>query len=86
MDKKELIIEDYFQGKIPTLKDAVDKIYESLEKDVYNSIMDYVKNHHLRFELSVAWDDDDEFEHEGYYDSADELIERLIHYWENMQK
>lgn len=40
----------------------------------------------LRFELSVARDDDDEFEHEGYYDSVGELIERLIRYWEDIQK
>ena len=86
MDKKERIMQDYFEGKIPTSKEATDKMYKYLEKDVYNSIVDYVKNHHLRFELSVAWDDDDEFEHEGYYDSTGELIERLIHYWEDIQK
>lgn len=86
MDKKERIMEDYFQGKIPTLKEAVDEIYESFEEDIYNGVMDYVKNHHLQFEISIAWDDDDEFEHEGYYDSVDDAINALMKYKEMENK
>lgn len=44
---------------------------------------DYVegrKNHHLHFEISIAWDDDDEFEHEGYYNSVDDAIGALLKY------
>ena len=45
---------------------------------------DYVegrkKNHHLQFEISIAWDDDDEFEHEGYYNSVDDAIKALLKY------
>ncbi len=35
---------------------------------------------HLCFEILIAWDDDDEFEHEGYYDSVDDAIEALLKY------
>lgn len=45
-------------------------------------IEEYEKNHHLQFEISIAWDDDDEFEHEGYYDNVDDAIKALIKYKE----
>ena len=32
------------------------------------------------FELSVAWQEDDEFEHEGYFDDVDSIIEYLLKY------
>lgn len=35
------------------------------------------KNHHLQFEISIAWDDDDKFEHEGYYNSVNNAINAL---------
>ena len=35
---------------------------------------------HLQFEISIAWDDDDEFEHEGYYNSVDNAIQALLKY------
>lgn len=38
------------------------------------------KNHHLQFEISIALDDDDEFEHEGYYHSVDDAIKALLKY------
>ena len=38
---------------------------------------------HLQFEISIAWDDDDEFEHEGYYDNVDDAIAALMKYKEN---
>ena len=62
------------------LEEAINKIQESLEEDIYDGIMDYIKNHHLKFEISIAWDDDDEFEHEGYYNSVDDAINALLKY------
>lgn len=41
---------------------------------------DFRKDHELHFEISIAWDDDDEFEHEGYYHSVDDAIEALLKY------
>ena len=43
---------------------------------------EYKENHHLQFEISIAWDDD-EFEHEGYYNSVDDAIEALLKYKKN---
>ena len=83
MDKKAFIMYDYFKGNIPTLEEAINKIQQSLEEDIYNGIMDYIKNHHLKFEISIVWDDDDEFEHEGYYNSVDDAINALLKYKEN---
>lgn len=83
MNKKAFIMEDYFKGNIPTLEEAINKIQKSLEEDIYNGIMDYIKNHHLKFEISIAWDDDDKFEHEGYYNSVDDAINALLKYKEN---
>lgn len=62
--------------------------WEEMSNNMYNSLCDaitegiteYMKNHHLRFEISIAWDDEDEFEHEGYYDSVDDAIEALLKY------
>lgn len=48
-----------------------------------NQFEEYKENHHLQFEISIAWDDDDEFEHEGYYNSVDDAIEALLKYKEN---
>ena len=41
------------------------------------------KDRHSQFEISIAWDDDDEFEHEGYYHSVDDAINALLKYKEN---
>lgn len=38
------------------------------------------KDHKPRFEISIAWDDDDEFEHEGYYSSVNDAIAALMKY------
>lgn len=43
---------------------------------------EYKENHHLQFEILIAWDDD-EFEHEGYYNSVDDAIEALLKYKKN---
>lgn len=40
------------------------------------------KNRHLQFEISIAWDDD-EFEHEGYYNSVNDAIKALLKYKKN---
>ena len=47
-----------------------------------NWFEEYSKDRHLQFEISIAWDDD-EFEHEGYYNSVDDAINALLKYKEN---
>ena len=61
-------------------KDYLEKARKEFCNYVENAVKDYFKNHHLRFEISIAWDDDDEFEHEGYYNSVDEAINALENY------
>ena len=36
------------------------------------------KDHHLKIEISIAWDDEDDYEHEGYYHTIDDAIKALI--------
>ena len=51
-----------------------------MDNYVKDTVEDFGKNHHLCFEISIAWDDDDGFEHEGYYNSVDEAINALENY------
>ena len=50
--------------------DGLDKMIEEYEASR--------KDHHLEIEISIAWDDEDEFEHEGYYHTIDDAIKALI--------
>ena len=61
-----------FIHEIRLMEDFMDNWFEENRKD-----------HHLQFEISLAWDDDDEFEHEGYYNSVDDAINALLKYKEN---
>ena len=63
-------------------KNFIDKAYEEFCDCVKGTVEDFFKNHHLRFEILTAWDDDDEFEHEGYYDNVDDAIKALMKYKE----
>ena len=73
---------DDFRGKrrlTGAMDDACDLSDNELEKwcEEYEASR---KDHELHFEISIAWDDDDEFEHEGYYHSVDDAIEALLKY------
>ena len=63
-------------------KPYVEKAFDEFCDYVKNTVEDFVDNHHLCFEISIAWDDDDEFEHEGYYDNVDDAIAALMKYKE----
>lgn len=80
---------DNFRGKrrlTGAMDDVmVDKAYEEFCDYVKNTVEEFVANHHLQFEISIAWDDDDEFEHEGYYDNVDDAIAALMKYKEELQ-
>ena len=62
-----------------------DKAYEEFCGYVKETVEEFAKNHRLQFEISIAWDDDDEFEHEGYYDNVDDAINALLKY-KNIEK
>lgn len=73
---------DDFRGKrrlTGAMDDACGFSYDELEKwcEEYEASR---KDHELHFEISIAWDDDNEFEHEGYYHSVDDAIEALLKY------
>ena len=71
-----ITVSDYLEGKA-TAEEARQAFWD----DINSSIEEYMKtrkNHHLEIEISTAWDDEDEFEHEGYYHSIDDAIEALI--------
>ena len=76
-----ITMSDYFEGKA-----TADEVQQAFLDDINSSIEEYIKtrkDHHLCFEISIAWDDDVEFEHEGYYHSVDDAINALLKYKEN---
>ena len=48
-----------------------------------NQFEEYNKDRHLQFEISLDQNDNDEFEHEGYYNSVDDAINALLKYKKN---
>ena len=76
-----ITMSDYFEGRA-----TADEVQQAFLDDINSSIEEYIKtrkDHHLCFEISIAWDDDVEFEHEGYYHSVDDAINALLKYKEN---
>lgn len=78
---------DDFRGKrrlTGAMDDACDLSSDELDKwaKEYEASR---KDHKLHFEISLAWDDDDEFEHEGYYNNVDDAIAALMKYKEELQ-
>ena len=63
-------------------RNYINKAYDEFCDYVKETVEEFVKNHHLQFEISIALDDDDEFEHEGYYDNVDDAIAALMKYKE----
>lgn len=58
----------------------MDRYEDRVMDDICNAINEYAedrKNHELHVEISLAWDDEDEFEHEGYYTSIADAIAAL---------
>ena len=73
-----ITISDYLEGRA-----TAEEVQQAFWDDINLSIQEYEasrKDHKLQFEISLAWDDDDEFEHEGYYNSVDEAIQALLKY------
>lgn len=71
-----ITMSDYFEGKA-----TAEEVQQAFWDDINASIEEYIKTrkgHHLEIEISIAWDDEDEYEHEGYYSSIDDAIKALI--------
>ena len=72
----DITVSDYLEGKI-----TAEEVQQAFWDDIDSSIEEYMKtrkDHHLEIEISIAWDDEDEYEHEGYYHTIDDAIEALI--------
>ena len=72
----DITMSDYFEGKA-----TAEEVQQAFWDDINSSIEGYMKtrkDHHLEVEISIAWDDEDEYEHEGYYHTIDDAIEALI--------
>ena len=71
---------DYLEGKA-TAEEVYQAVQQAFWDDINSSIEEYMKtrkDHHLEIEISIAWDDEDEYEHEGYYHTIDDAIKALI--------
>ena len=76
-----ITMSDYFEGKV-----TIEEVQQAFLDDIYLSIEEHMKthkDHEPHFEISIAWDNDDEFEHEGYDNSVDDAINALLKYKEN---
>lgn len=77
-----ITMSDYFEGRA-----TAEEVQQAFWDDINLSIEEYIKTHkgnEPHFKISIAWDDDDdEFEHEGYYNSVDDAIKALLKYKEN---
>ena len=66
---------DYLEGRA-----TAEEVQQAFWDDINSSIEEYIKSrkdHHLEIEISIAWDDEDEYEHEGYYHTIDDAIKAL---------
>ena len=71
-----ITMSDYLEGRA-----TAEEVQQAFWDDINSSIEEYMKSrkdHHLEIEISIAWDDEDEYEHEGYYHTIDDAIKALI--------
>lgn len=71
-----ITVSDYLEGKA-----TFEEVQQAFQDDINSSIEEYIKtrkDHHLKIEISIAWDDENEYEHEGYYHTIDDAIKALI--------
>lgn len=58
--------------------EKMDEAMREIEANIRKEIENFSINRHLKVEISIAWDDEEEFEHEGYYQTIDDAIDALI--------
>lgn len=51
-----------------------------MEEVIYKEVKEKLEQGPLGVEISFLWDEDGEFEHNGYYNSIDDAIEALFKY------
>nr|DAU68815.1 MAG TPA: hypothetical protein [Caudoviricetes sp.] len=55
-------------------------ITRQMEEAIYKEVKEKLEQGPLGVEISFLWDEDGEFEHNGYYNSIDDAIEALFKY------
>lgn len=55
-------------------------ITRQMEEAIYKEAEEKLEQGPLKVEISFLWDEDGEFEHDGYYNSIDDAIEALFKY------
>lgn len=66
-------------GKM-SYKDWEKLVIRQMEEAIYKEAEEKLEQDPLKVEISFLWDEDGEFEHDGYYNSIDDAIEALFKY------
>ena len=61
-------------------KDWEKLVIRQMEDSIYKEVKEKLEQDPLKVEISFLWDEDGEFEHDGYYNSIDVAIEALFKY------
>ena len=61
-------------------KDWEKLVVKQMEEAIYKEAKEKLEQGPLGVEISFLWDEDGEFEHNGYYNSIDDAIEALFKY------
>ena len=61
-------------------KDWEKLVVKQMEEAIYKEAKEKLEQGPLGVEISFLWDEDGEFEHDGYYNSIDDAIEALFKY------
>ena len=69
----------FITGKM-SYKDWEKSVIRQMEEAIYKEAEEKLEQGPLKVEISFLWDEDGEFEHDGYYNSIDDAIEALFKY------
>lgn len=58
--------------------EKMDEAMREIEANIRKEIENFSTNNHLKVEISIAWGNEEEYEHEGYYRTIDDAIDALI--------
>lgn len=58
--------------------EKMDEAMREIEANIRKEIENFSINNHLKVEISIAWGNEKEYEHEGYYRTIDDAINALI--------
>lgn len=83
MGKKEEVINEYLQGK-RSLVNTIDDVCDLLQEDIQEAVKKYMDKN-LEVEICLSRPNED-FWHEGYYDTIEDAIEGLKYIKEHIDE